>query len=110
MFYIKSFLDHLADRRYSPKTIKDYRYLLNRMKRYFERRGVKQATQITESRMQEYLKILDHRKLSGKYTYITVKRLRTYFGYLEQEGHLFLSPVGWILPAYSSADLANLPK
>ena len=101
MFYVKTFLDHLTDCRYSPKTIKDYRYLLNRMKRYFERRGVKQVNQITENRMGEYLKALDHRKLSGKYIYITVKRLGTYFRYLEQEGHLFLSPVGdWNIRSY----------
>ena len=90
MFYVNELLNHLRDCRYSPKTIREYGYLLDHLKTYFERIGVDDVTGISESRMRTYLEESDH---TGKHAYIRVRRLGKYFQFLEREGYLFLSPL-----------------
>jgi len=93
MFFITEFLDHLKNCRYSPKTIREYGYVLKHLKSHFECDDINEVTGISESRMREYLGKLEARQQSGKYAYITVKRLGKYFQYLEDEGYIFLSPL-----------------
>ena len=90
MFHVNEFLSHLKNCRYSPKTIREYGYLLKHLKTYFERIGVDDVTGISESRMRTYLEESEH---TGKHAYISVKRLGKYFQFLEREGYLFLSPL-----------------
>ena len=93
MFYVNEFLNHLKNCRYSPKTIREYDYLLEHLKHWFEHCGVDDVTRISESRMRTYLEALEHRLHTGKHAYISVKRLGKYFQFLEREGYLFLSPL-----------------
>jgi integrase/recombinase XerD len=90
MFYVNEFLNHLKDCRYSSKTIREYGYLLEHLKIYFEHGGVDDVTGISESRMHTYLEGQDH---TGKHAYIRAIRLGKYFEFLEREGYLFLSPL-----------------
>jgi len=93
MFYVTEFLNHLKNCRYRPKTIKEYGYVLEHLKNYFEHGGLDDVTGISESRMHAYLEKVEHRQQSCKHAYISVKRLGKYFQFLEREGYLFLSPL-----------------
>ena len=93
MFYINEFLNHLKNCRYSRKTIREYGYVLEHLKTYFEHGGVDAVTGISENRMHTYLEELVHRHHTGKHAYIRAIRLGKYFQFLEREGYLFLSPL-----------------
>ena len=62
MFYVSEFLDHLKNSRYSPKTIREYGYVLKYLQDHFDRVGVDDVKNISESRMHEYLKELEKEK------------------------------------------------
>ena len=101
-FYVNEFLNHLKNCRYSSKTIREYGYVLKHLKSHFERDDINEVTGISESRMHEYLGKLEARRQSGKHAYITVKRLGKYFQYLEDERHIFLSPLqDWSIRGHS---------
>jgi integrase/recombinase XerD len=92
VFYIPEFLDSLKDFRYGLKTIKDYGYLLRHFQRFCQDSGIQNSTAITEDHVHGYLRSLGDRQIGGKSYYVRVKRLAKYFRYLEEQGHLFLSP------------------
>jgi len=92
MFYISEFLDSLKGCRYSPKTIREYGYLLRHFQQFCLSVGVQDSTAISEQHVHGYLRSLRNRQIGGKSYYVRVKRLAKYFRYLEQQGHLFLSP------------------
>jgi integrase/recombinase XerD len=92
MFYIPEFLDSLTVCRYSPKTIREYGYLLRHFQQFCLSVGVQDSTAISEQHVQGYLRSLNARAMNGKSYYIRVKRLAKYFRFLEKQGHLFLSP------------------
>ena len=92
MFYKNEFLDHLKTNRYSQKTIKDYGYLLESLTRYFESIGVRSSAEITESRLNEYIQLIETGRSGSKDIYIKVRRLSKYFKFLEEKEYLFLSP------------------
>jgi len=92
MFYKNDFLDHLKTNRYSSKTIKEYGYLLESLTRYFESIGVRSVTEITESRLNEYIQLIETGRSGSKGIYIKVRRLSNYFKFLEEKEYLFLSP------------------
>ena len=101
MFYVNEFLSHLKNCRYSPKTIREYGYVLRHLKNYFEHGGIDDVTGISESRLHAYLEELEHRQQTGKHAYIRVRRLGKYFQFLEREGYLFLSPLqDWRVRSY----------
>ena len=66
MFFITEFLDHLKNCRYSPKTIREYGYVLRHLEGYFECGDINEVTGISENRMREYLETLERRQHSGK--------------------------------------------
>jgi integrase/recombinase XerD len=92
MFYVQSFLDHLSTIHYQPKTIRDYRYLLNRLVVYCSQQQVVDITAITEGMIREFLKSVNNRDMNRKSAYIKICRLRKYFQFLEDNGYLFLPP------------------
>ena len=92
MFYIPEFLDFLKWCRYSPKTIKEYGYLLRHFQQFFQDSGIKDSTAISEDHVQGYFRSLRNRQIGGKSYYVRVKRLAKYFRFLEDQGHLFFSP------------------
>jgi len=92
MFYIPEFLDSLAVCRYSPKTIREYGYLLRHFQQFCQSVDVQDSTAIIEDHIHGYLRTLGDRQIGGKSYYVRVKRLARYFRYLEEQEHLFLSP------------------
>jgi integrase/recombinase XerD len=92
MFYVQEFLDHLAEIHYQPKTIRDYRYLLNRFISYCSQQQVADITAITKVMVRDFLKSVSKGELNRKSTYIKICRLRKYFRFLEDKGYLFLPP------------------
>jgi site-specific recombinase XerD len=92
MFYVQEFLDHLAEIHYQPKTIRDYRYLLNRLVSYCSKQQVADITAVTEGTVRDFLKSVSNGDPNRKSTYIKICRLRKCFRFLEDKGHLFLPP------------------
>jgi len=92
VFYIHEFLDSLTVCRYSPKTIREYGYLLQHFQQFCQSVDVQDSTAITKDHIHGYLRTLGDRQIGGKSYYVRVKRLAKYFRFLENQGHLFLSP------------------
>jgi site-specific recombinase XerD len=93
MFYSKDFLNHLKEKGYRKKTIMGYAYLLHNFEKYFDNHGIIDVENITENEVHEYLSVLRNRRISEKEYALTISRLRKYFQYLEDNNHIFLSPV-----------------
>jgi len=92
MFYVQIFLDHLSAIHYHPKTIRDYRYLLNRLISYCSQHQVVDITAVTEKMIRDFLKSVSNGDPNRKSVYIKICRLRKYFHFLEDKGYLFLLP------------------
>ena len=92
MFYINEFLDHLSANRFSPKTMRDYAYLLNHFIRYLKKQNVAGIHQVSDNRIMDYIRLLEE-KGANKTFYIKIKRLIKYFNFLEEKGYIFISPL-----------------
>jgi integrase/recombinase XerD len=92
MFYVQKFLDHLVEIHYQPKTIRDYRYLLNRLVSFCSQQEVTDITAVTEGMIRDFLKSVSNGDPNHKSAYIKICRLRKYFRFLEDKGYLFLPP------------------
>jgi len=92
MFYAQEFLDHLAGIHYQHKTVRDYRYLLNRFVSFCSKQQVADITAVTEGTLQDFLESISTGKPNRKSAYIKICRLRKYFRFLEDNGYLFLAP------------------
>jgi len=92
MFYVQTFLDHLVEIHYQPKTIRDYRYLLNRLVFFCSQQQVADITAVTKGMIRDFLKSVSNGDTKRKSTYIKICRLRKYFQFLEDKGYLLLPP------------------
>jgi site-specific recombinase XerD len=92
MFYVKTFLDHLATIHYQSKTIRDYRYLLDRLVSFCSQHQVNDITTVTEGTIRDFLRSVSNGVPNRKSIYIKICRLRKYFQFLENKGYLFLPP------------------
>ena len=93
MLYSKDFLNHLERNRYRKKTIRDYAYLLHNFERYYDNRGITDVKNVSKNEILEYLNKIRNSKNSEKEYALKITRLKKYFQYLEDNGHIFLSPV-----------------
>ncbi len=93
MFYSKDFLNHLERKRYRKKTIRDYAYLLHDFERYFDNYEITDVKNISKNEILEYLNKIGDSKNSEKEYALKITRLKKYFQYLEDNSHIFLSPV-----------------
>jgi len=93
MFYVQTFLDHLSTIHYQPKTIRDYRYLLNRLESFFLQQQVTDITAVNEGMIRDFLKSISNGNPNRKSVYIKICRLRKYFHFLEDTSYVFLPPV-----------------
>jgi len=92
MFYVQTFLDHLAEIHYQSKTIRDYRYLLNRLESFCLQQQVTDITAVNEGMIRDFLISVSNGNPNRKSVYIKICRLRKYFQFLEDKGYLFLPP------------------
>jgi len=92
VFYVQAFLDHLAEIQYQSKTIRDYRYLLNRLVSFCTQQQVVDITAVTEGTIRDFLKSVNNEDLNRRSAYIKICRLRKYFRFLEDRGYMFLPP------------------
>jgi integrase/recombinase XerD len=92
MFYVQKFLDHLVEIHYQPKTIRDYRYLLNRLVSFCSQQEVTDITAVNEGMIRDFLKSVSNGNPNRKSVYIKICRLRKYFHFLEDTSYLFLPP------------------
>ena len=88
MFYVQTFLDHLSANHYRPKTIRDYRYLLNRLVSYFSQQQIADITGVPEGMIRDFLKLVSNGDPNRKSEYVKICRLRKYFRFLEDKGVL----------------------
>ena len=93
MFYSKDFLNHLERKRYRKKTIRDYAYLLHNFEKYFDSCYITDVKNISKNEILEYLNKIRNSKNSEKEYALKITRLKKYFQYLEDNSHIFLSPV-----------------
>ncbi|MBA7544561.1 Tyrosine recombinase XerD [subsurface metagenome] len=92
MFFIEEFLTHLQETRYSRETIREYRYLLQKLKDYIGSCGITEAGAVSEKEITGFLEALGRRNGTGRSHYLRLIRLRKYFSFLEERGFIFLSP------------------
>jgi len=92
MFYVQAFLDHLTEIHYQPKTIRDYRYLLNQLISFCSQQQVADITAVTDGMIRDFLKSVSSGDPNRESAYIKTCRLRKYFHFLEDKGYLFLPP------------------
>jgi integrase/recombinase XerD len=92
MFYVQTFLDHLVEIHYQPKTIRDYWYLLNQLVFFCSQQQVADITAVTKGMIRDFLKSVSSGDTKRKSTYIKICRLQKYFQFLEDKGYLFLPP------------------
>jgi integrase/recombinase XerD len=92
MFYVQAFLDHLVEIHYQPKTIRDYRYLLNRLESFCLQQQVADITAVTDGMIRDFLKYVSAGNPNRKSAYIKICRLRKYFSFLEETSYMFLPP------------------
>jgi integrase/recombinase XerD len=92
MFYVQTFLDYLFEIHYQPKTIRDYRHLLNRLASYCSKQQVADITAVKEGMIRDFLKSVSDGNSNRKSTYTKICRLQKYFRFLEDKGYLFLPP------------------
>ncbi len=93
MFYSKDLLNHLERKRYKEKTIRDYAYLLNNLEKYFYNYGITDVKNISRTKMLKYLEKIRNKLNSEKEYALKITRLKKYFQYLEDNSHIFLSPI-----------------
>jgi len=93
MFFIEEYLHHLQESRYSFKTIKHYENLLSHFKDYLLQQGISDIKVISQNEPNHFLNFINKRNISGREYYIRVRRLISYFQYLEENGFIFLSPL-----------------
>ena len=92
MFYVQAFLDHLTELHYQLKTVKDYRYLLDRLVSFCSQQQVADITAVTEGMIRDFLQSVSNGDPNRKSAYIKICRLRKYFRFMEDMGYLFLPP------------------
>lgn len=92
MFYDQAFLDHLGVIHYQRKTIRDYRYLLDRLVSFCSQQHIADITAVTEGTIRDFLKSVSNGDPNRKSVYIKICRLRKYFQFLEDKGYRFLPP------------------
>jgi len=90
---IDEFLNHLKEKRYSPKTIKQYEYLLHQYKNYLINSGITNVKEISEKLSTGFLNEAKSKNISDREYYLRTVRLKKYFQYLEENGFIFLSPL-----------------
>jgi len=93
MFYIEEFLYHLKILRYSPGTVKKYAYLLCHFKYSMQSSGVSEVKNVSHNEACEYLEEIKKKKISDAEYALKISKLKKYFGYLEKNNHIFISPL-----------------
>ena len=84
------FLNHLSEKRYSPKTITEYSYILNRLQSFLNENGIPNLKDASLQMIQTYF--THSTDTVSKYHYINFLRIAGFYRYLLQQGDIFLSP------------------
>jgi len=93
MFYVNEFLNGIKALRYSTETIKKYSSLLQHFRRYVKTTKIVDVKNISENEVLAYLKEIKKKKIIESEYAIKVSKLKKYFQYLEDNEHIFISPL-----------------
>ena len=91
MSEVSQFLNHLAEQRYSPKTIAEYSYILNRLQAFLNENGIPDLKEASQRIIQKYFS--HSTDTVSKYHYINFLRIAGFYRYLLKQGDIFLSPL-----------------
>jgi len=101
MLYEKEFFDHLRSTGKSDGTIRTYRPMLARLRRYLQRRGIEDVSAISETDVHAFAKSIEDEPLSTERVYRLLLCLKRYFTFLEKSGFIYLSPAATLrLPKF----------
>ncbi len=96
--YIEKFLERMIENKYSSKTIKTYRYPLNRFVLFLvenkitDKDGLPSFQDVTFEILERYRLDLVKSDLAGESTITYLRAVRNFFAYLEDESIIFANP------------------
>jgi len=93
MFYIEEFLYHLKILRYNPETVKKYEYLLCHFKYSMQSSSISEVKSVSYNEVNIYLEKIKKEEISGAEYALKISKLKKYFGYLEKNNQIFISPL-----------------
>ena len=109
MLYLDEFTDHLKEQLLAPATIASYSYLLKRLYRWADEKGIGHARTFTRDDVTAFLRQICPDKQKRHYWDCLVK-LKKYFAFLEAQRMIFRSPLASVtLPRQPAGRYPVLP-
>ena len=90
--YIEKFLQEMADRKYSERTLQTYLASLKRFFLFLSENGNIPLQDVTPEFLEKYRLSLVRSKFTGQSLNTYIGTLKRFFGYLEDEGVIFFNP------------------
>lgn len=90
--YIEKFLKRMSENRYSSKTVKTYRYSLNRFSLFLAANGDLSFQDVSLETLEKYRLSLIKSDFSGESIVSYLQSARKLFAFLEEEGYIFSNP------------------
>jgi integrase/recombinase XerD len=107
---VREYLSHLRVRKFSPRTLRDYR---NRLKPFFvflAERGSDRLQDVEPGDIEQYRLLLSRQDLAPATTYAYLRAVRSFFAFLEAHQHLFASPTRTLSLPRPAAKLQPVPS
>lgn len=90
--YIENFLQEMANRKYSCKTLQTYKVSLKKFFEFLSESGNIALQEVTPEFLEKYRLSLVRSKFTGQSLNTYIGTLRKFFGYLEDDGIIFCNP------------------
>ncbi len=106
--WVERFLNHLlSERHYSTRTIDSYRRDLSRLLSFCETHGIKQWQALDSQHMRAFSAQCHRRGLGGRSVARLLSATRSFFRYLDREGHATNNPVAGVSAPKTSRKLPD---
>ena len=102
-------LHHLRNQKYSPKSVKTYRYPLNYFLSFLAEHQKQRIQDVTESDLVRYRQVLLDRNFSSMSIELYMRTVRQFFRYLEEIGHIFVNPAERLVVPKPQRRLPKVP-
>jgi len=92
MLYKNEFYNHLRVEGRGEGTVRQYRPMFGRLRKYMETHGIENINALTETDAHSISRIIETEGLSTERVYRLLLNVKRYFAFLEQSGFIYLSP------------------
>ena len=92
MFYENEYQEYLHAIGRHPATCRNHGYTLTRLMEFLVQRGIASSKSVTEHHLEEFARELASRGYDIETQANHMMRVRMYFGFLEMQNHIFISP------------------